>query len=78
LNFIRKETNDNSINLYYQLNELEKIKIYFSNKILLEKIFPSSTSSKRPRDLLSIQLKKILIFYLITKLFIPRKNLLFS
>ena len=39
LNFIRKETNDNSINLYYQLNELEKIKLYFNNKILLEKIF---------------------------------------
>ena len=39
LNFIRKEIKDNSINLYYQLNELEKIKLYFNNKILLEKIF---------------------------------------
>jgi hypothetical protein len=59
LNFIRKETNDNSINLYYQLNELEKIKIYFNNKILLEKIlFPLSISLKRLRDLLSIQLNK--------------------
>ena len=71
---------DNSINLYHQLNELKKIKMYFNNNnsILLEKIFPLSISLKRLRDLLSIQLKKILIFYLITKLFIPRKNLLFS
>ena len=59
MNFIRKETNDNSINLYYQLNELEKIKIYFNNKILLEKIlFPLSISLKRLRDLLSRQLNK--------------------
>ena len=58
MNFIRKETNDNSINLYYQLNELEKIKLYFNNKILLEKIFPWSISLKRLRDLLSIQLNK--------------------
>jgi hypothetical protein len=56
LNFIRKEMKDNSINLYYQLNELKKIKIYFNNNnnILLEKIFHLSISLKRLRDLLSI------------------------
>lgn len=47
---------DNSINLYHQLNELKKIKMYFNNNnsILLEKIFPLSISLKRLRDLLSI------------------------
>ena len=56
LNFIRKEMKDNSINLYHQLNELKKIKMYFNNNnsILLEKIFPLSISLKRLRDLLSI------------------------
>ena len=49
---------DNSINLYHQLNELKKIKMYFNNNnsILLEKIFPLSISLKRLRDLLSIKL----------------------
>jgi hypothetical protein len=58
LNFIKKEEIDNNIKLYYQLNELVKIRVNFNGIILFEKLFPLSISLKRLRDLLSVKLNK--------------------
>ena len=65
MNFINKKINDNTTKLYYQLNELIKVKIHFNKKIIFEKLFPLSISLKRLRDLLSLKLNKNFNFLLI-------------
>ena len=51
--FLERKNNNDSIKLFYKLNELFNIKIYLNDKFILEKEFPLSIQLNRMRDLLA-------------------------
>lgn len=56
--FVKKESIDGNIKIYYQLNEIINIKIYLNEKFLFEKFFPLIIPLNRLRDLLSLKINE--------------------
>lgn len=56
LEFIEKKENLDITQMYYKLNNLEKIKIFLDEKLILEKDYPLAINLKRLRELLLVKL----------------------
>ena len=59
---VKKETNDKTIKIYYDIKNLVNTQIILNENIILEKLFPLSIPLNRLRDLLSPKLNKSFLF----------------
>lgn len=59
---VKKETNDKTIKIYYDIKNLVNTQMILNENIILEKLFPLSIPLNRLRDLLSPKLNKSFLF----------------